>query len=141
MENKSFNITTKQIAIGFSSIVAFLGGETFIGTQIIESKIQEFARPEIVRIVNHKADSILSHKKVSFREQIAKNINQPKDSIAKIISGIIRNELDFIGFFADKSTGKLRFKHVDHEIYRPIIDQASGKYYIILDDGSSIWCY
>ena len=143
MENKSFTISTKQIAITVSSVVAFLGGETFIGAHILESKIQEYARPEIIRIVNHKADSILLHRKISFRTQIANSTHLPKDTITPVLSSIIKDEINkiFVGFFIDKSTNRIKYRHTDSEIYRPIEDIATGRFYIILDNGASKWCY
>lgn len=75
----------------------FLGGETFIGAQIIESKIQDILRPEINRY--------------------------------------------FVGFFIDKTTKKLKFKHSDGDIYRPRFNQNLNRYFIVLDDGTIVFCY
>ena len=89
MENKKVVLTYKQIAVAISSIIALMGGELAIGTQLFESE----------------------------------------------------NDQHFIGFFIDEESKKLKFLHMDNEIYRPFFDEKTQRYYIVLDDGSKIWCY
>tara|TARA_Y100001937_G_scaffold120837_1_gene178652 strand:- start:116 stop:412 length:297 start_codon:yes stop_codon:yes gene_type:complete len=96
-ENQKIKLSKKQITTIVSIITLFLGGETFIGAKLIESKIQDFSRPEI-------------------------NPN-------------------FVGFFIEKTTKKMKFKHLDGEIYRPIIDKKTGRYFIILDNNQRVFCY
>lgn len=136
-------ITNKQIGAVLSGIALLLGGETFIGATLIESKIQDYARPEIIRIVNHKADSILNHKKISFRTELANRMHVEKDTVAPILSAIIQDEINkiYVGFFIDKTSGKVKYRHSDGEIYRPIKDNKTGRFYIILDNQTSAWCY
>jgi hypothetical protein len=143
MENQKFTITTKQIGAILSGIALFLGGETFIGAQLIESKIQQFARPEIIRIVDHKADSILKLKKISFRSDLASKTHLSKDSVSNVLSNIIQDEFNkiYVGFFIEKQSNKIKYRHIDSEIYRPIQDKNTGRFYIVLDDGTSVWCY
>lgn len=136
-------ITNKQIGAVLSGIALLVGSETFIGASILEDKIQDFARPEIVRIVNHTADSILSIKKVSFRSELAERIHIQKDSVAPVLSGMIQQEIGkiYVGFFIDKKTNKLKYQHSDGEIYRPIKDNNTGRFYFVTDAGVSVWCY
>ena len=96
-ENQKIKLSKKQITTIVSIITLFLGGETFIGAKLIESKIQDLSRPEI----------------------------NPY----------------FVGFFIEKASKKMRFKHLDGEIYRPIIDKKTGRYFIILDNNQRVFCY
>ena len=96
-EQQKFKLSRKQITTLISFIALFLGGETFVGAKLIESKIQDFSRPEI----------------------------NPY----------------FVGFFIEKESKKMKFKHLDGEIYRPIIDEKSGRYFIILDNNKRVFCY
>ena len=96
-EQQNFKPSKRQIWTVISTIALLLGGETFIGAQIVESKIQDILRPEI----------------------------NPY----------------FIGFYLDKNTEKLKFKHTDGETYRPRIDKKTGRYFIILDDEKRLFCY
>ena len=96
-ENQKIKLTKKQITTIISIVVLFLSGETFVGAKLIESKIQDFSRPEI----------------------------NPY----------------FVGFFIEKASKKMRFKHLDGEIYRPIIDEKTGRYFIILDNNQRVFCY
>ena len=96
-ENQKIKLSKKQITTIVSIITFFLGGETFIGAKLIESKIQDFSRPEI--------------------------------------------NPHFVGFFIEKTTKKMKFKHLDGEIYRPIIDKKTGRYFIILDNNQRVFCY
>jgi len=94
---EKFKPSKRQIWAVISSIALILGGETFIGAQLIESKIQDISRPEI----------------------------NPY----------------FIGFFKDKNTKKIKFKHIDGEIYRPRYNDKSGRFFIVLDSGKRVFCY
>lgn len=96
-ENDKIKLSRKQIINLISFVAVFLGGETFIGAKLIESKIQDLSRPEI----------------------------NPY----------------FVGFFIEKTSKKMRFKHLDGEIYRPRFDEKTHRYYIILDNGKTIFCY
>ena len=46
-----------------------------------------------------------------------------------------------VGFFIQEESKKLRFRHSDLQIYRPFFDEKSDRYFIILDDGTKIFCY
>lgn len=96
-ENDKIKLSRKQIINLISIVAVFLGGETFIGAKLIESKIQDLSRPEI----------------------------NPY----------------YTGFFIEKTSKKMRFKHLDGEIYRPIFDEKTYRYYIILDNKTTVFCY
>jgi len=49
--------------------------------------------------------------------------------------------LQFVGFFLDEKTKKLKFLHTDCEIYRPIFDEKEKRYFIMLDSGLRVYCY
>jgi len=89
MENKKVVLNYKQIFVAISSIIALMGGELAIGTQVFKTE----------------------------------------------------NDRQFVGFFIDENTKKLKFLHFDNEIYRPKKNKKSDRYFIILDDGTKIFCY
>jgi hypothetical protein len=96
-QEQNFKPSKKQIWTVISSIVLLLGGETFIGAQIIESKTYDILRPS-------------------------------------------KNPY-FVGFFMDKNTQKLKYKYIDGETYRPRFDEKTHRYYIILDNETTVFCY
>lgn len=135
----------------FAYIVAFLstgGGTVFVWAwEQSQDHIIKVATPKIV----HIADSIsISHAKnildsiaeansllIRLDDELSAQLMTPRDSLAIIIGEWYRSQKGIyqIGLFGDMNTNKIRYRHVNGEVYRAIFRPEKDYYYYFNDQG------
>lgn len=118
---------------GFSSLAGYID-------EVVEEKVQEKADPLIRKRINQKADSILSIKKISFREQLANELGITKEGVADTIAGWYKSEKGILIIGLYKAGNRLYYRDVDGQVYQPIIDTQADKYYFYDSRHRAKWC-
>lgn len=141
----------KKPAVIFSTIVGLIGGitgfyEAYVKikdsmNETAREKIENYTIPVVKSEIKKTVDSIFSSQKVSFRDELAKELNIERDQVSKFISEWYASQdgLYVVGLYYDKTYKKLFYIHTNGKEYRPFKD-TSGYYYFINDNDKPEYC-
>jgi hypothetical protein len=138
----------KVYAVAFASVLGSIYGglEAYKGIrksmdETAKKKLESYTLPIVKTEIRKTVDSIFTSRKVSFREQLAKELNLTKEEIPTFLASWYLQEqaIKSIGLFKDIKQEELYYIHTDLKRYRPFLDE-SGYYYFINKDNDTEWC-
>ena len=143
------NVSINKVLIGLATLLA--GGGAGIGLEFnfLEDKIQEMVQPSIDKtaysVVNDKVCSVLDSVLSTMGEGdhlkgLCKDLHLEKDTFSFYMRKYIKwqKNIKYIGLYTYK--GKLKYRHIDGNIYIPIYNDSTDMYYFVDSRGISRWC-
>ena len=108
----------------------------------VKEKVEQYSKPIISRKIKSTLDSVMSARKVSFRETLGKEIGIDKDEVVHVIADWYNAEKKEIkvGLYYNTDSKRLHYIDIDGEKYRPFPDDSLDAFYFIDHNHRTKWC-